>query len=93
MHKHSIHHQNAKFKTQLTFSTLSLSATVTFLQSSYLDILERMSFPATEMAFLDGVPLQGSHLAVFFGIPLLATLGVIILSRRHFGAANGGLRR
>lgn len=75
----------------ITFSTLTVSATVTFLQSSYLDILESLDFPPREMAFLDGVPLQGSYLAVFFGVPLLATLGVIILARQHFGAADRAL--
>jgi hypothetical protein len=77
----------------LTFTALTLSTTVTFLQSSYMDILGSLNFPPTEMAFLDGVPLQGPHLAAFFGVPLLVTLGIIILSRRHFGAANRGLDR
>jgi hypothetical protein len=36
------------------------------------------------MEALQGIPLQGFHLAVFFGIPLLLTLGVIIFSKRHF---------
>jgi len=75
----------------ITFSTLTVSTTVTFLQSSYLDILESLSFPPREMAFLDGVPLQGSYLAVFFGVPLLATLAAIILARQHFGAADRAL--
>jgi len=70
------------------FGLMTFSSIFTFLQSSYLDILKRMRFPPTEMEFLDGVPLQGFHLAVFFGIPLLATLGVIILSKRHFRTEN-----
>jgi hypothetical protein len=75
----------------ISFSLMTLSTILTFLQSSYLEILEIADFPPTEMAFLDGVPLQGYHLAVFFGVPLLATLGIIIASRQHFGAANRAL--
>jgi hypothetical protein len=72
----------------ITLGLMMFSAVFTFLQSSYLEILEIVDFPPTEVAFLDGVPLQGFHLAVFFGVPLLATLGIIIGSRRHFGMAN-----
>jgi hypothetical protein len=66
------------------FGSMTFSLTFTFLKSSYLNILSGLRFPPTEIEFLDGVPLQGFHLAAFFGIPLLATLGVIILSKRHF---------
>jgi hypothetical protein len=67
---------------------LTFSAVFTFLQSSYMEILESLNFPPTEVGFLDGVPLRGFHLAIFFGVPLLAKLGIIVLSRRHFRAAN-----
>jgi hypothetical protein len=30
------------------------------------------------------LPIQGYHFAVMVGIPLLLTLGVIVLARRHF---------
>ena len=73
------------------FGLMAFSWILTFLRSSYLDILAAMRFPPTEMDMLDGVPLQGYHLAVFFGMPLLATLGVIILSKRHLREGNRAL--
>lgn len=75
------------------FGLMAFSSILTFLKSSYLDILSGMRFPPTEMEALDGVPLQGFHLAMFFGIPLLATLGVIILSKRHLQTGNPTLSR
>jgi len=70
------------------FGLMAFSTIFTFLKSSYSDILSGMKFPPTEMGPLEGVPLQGFHLAAFFGIPLLATSGVIILSKRHFRTEN-----
>ena len=75
----------------LTIGLLTLSTILTFLRSSYLGILESLRFPPTEMEILDGIPLEGVHLAVFFGLPLLATLAVIVLSRRHFGRPSPSL--
>jgi hypothetical protein len=70
------------------FGLLTASSILTFLRSSYADILSGLRFPPTEIAFLDGVPLQGYHLALFFGVPLLATCCAIALSKRHFGAED-----
>ena len=68
------------------FGLMISSAIVTLSTSSYADILSILSFPPTEVAFLDGLPFQGFHFAVLIGIPLLLTLGVIVLARPHFGA-------
>ena len=73
------------------FGLMTFSSILTFLKSSYADILSGMKFPPTEMRFLEGVPLQGFHLAAFFGVPLLATLGAIIVSKRHFKTGNPAL--
>jgi hypothetical protein len=70
------------------FSLLTGSVLVTLLTSSYAAMLERASFPATEMEILQGVPLQGSYLAVFVGIPLLITIGVILFSNRCFARTS-----
>jgi hypothetical protein len=43
-----------------------------------------MRFAPTEMEALQGVPLQGSYLAVFFGLPLVVTFGLILFSKRYF---------
>ena len=72
---------------------MTFSVILSFSRASYLDILSRMRFPPTEMEALDGLPFQGFHFALFFGIPLLITLGVIVLSKRHFGTDNQALSR
>lgn len=66
------------------FGLLTSSLLLTFLRSSLSDILAGMKFAPTEIEALQGVPLQGFHLAVFFGMPLVVTLGLILFSRRCF---------
>ncbi len=66
------------------FLLMTLSLILTLPRSNYADILSGMNFPPTEMEMLGGVPAQGIHFAVLIGVPLLATLGAIVLSRRHF---------
>jgi hypothetical protein len=66
------------------FGLLVSSSMVTFSASSLADILAVMVFAPTEMEALQRVPIQGFHLAVFFGLPLLATLGLVVFSRRYF---------
>jgi hypothetical protein len=68
------------------FGLMAFSSILTLARSSFSDILTRMNFPPTEMEALQGLPFQGVHFAAFIGVPLLVTLGVIILSKRHFGA-------
>ncbi len=63
---------------------LTLSAVVTLARSSLAEMLALMKFAPLEMEILQGIPLQGVHLIPFPGIPLLITLGVILLSKRHF---------
>jgi hypothetical protein len=68
------------------FGLMISSLLLTFLRSSLSDILAGMKFAPTEMEALQGVPLQGPHLAVFFGLPLVVTLGLILFARRCFTA-------
>ena len=63
---------------------LTASSIATLVRSSWMDILTHMALPPTEIAFLIGMPFHGIHLAVLVGIPLLATMGLIVGSRRHF---------
>ena len=62
----------------------TLSTILAFFKSSYSAILSGLAFPPREMEILGGVPAQGYHFAILAGIPLLITLGVAILSKRHF---------
>jgi hypothetical protein len=66
------------------FGLLTISSMVTLVRSSFSEMLAVMRFPPAEMDILAGVPLQGVHFAPFVGIPLVITLGVIILSKQHF---------
>jgi hypothetical protein len=43
-----------------------------------------MNFPPTEMEILHGLPFQGYHFAVFFGLPLILTLFLLLASKGHF---------
>jgi hypothetical protein len=72
------------------WGTMTVSVIVTLVSTSYLELLSIARFPARELEFLDGIPLQGYHLALFFGLPLMATLGVIVASRRHFAETGPG---
>lgn len=64
---------------------LALSSVSTLVTSSLEEMLATLSFPPTEMEAFQAVPLQGVHFAPLIGLPLLLTVAVIILSRRHFG--------
>jgi hypothetical protein len=75
---------NAMWAASIYFALMASTTILTFLRSGFAELLSRMNFPPTEMEVLAGVPLRGSHLAIFFGVPLVATLGLILLSKRHF---------
>ncbi len=64
---------------------LAFSSVLTLTLSSLDEILVILSFPPTEMEAFQAVPLQGIHFAPLIGLPLLLTVGVVILSKRHFG--------
>jgi hypothetical protein len=70
---------------------LACSSILTLTMTSYAELLALMQFPPTEMAFLDGIPLQGWHLAAFVGLPLLLSLGAILISKRHFDQESPSL--
>ena len=74
------------------FCLLTFSSILTLVRSSYAEILAVINFPPREIEFLDGVPIQGTHLAVFIGVPLLLTVAVIVVSKRCF-TAGGSSRR
>ena len=63
---------------------LAVLAVSASLCTGYSDLLSALSFPPAEMRFLAGVPVQGWHLAVLSGIPLLAGLLAAATSRRCF---------
>jgi hypothetical protein len=66
-------------------TTFTLSLALTLVPSSYSDILAVMRFPPRELEFLGGLPLQGVHLAALIGVPLVLTLGVVLLAKPNSG--------
>ena len=67
------------------FSLLAFTTILTFLKTSYVEWLSLINFPSTEFEILKGMPLQSYHLAIIFGIPLLLTLGMILLIKTPIG--------
>lgn len=70
---------------------LAASSLLTLAKTSFAQLLALLRFPPTEMEFLDGLPFQGWHLAAFLGLPLLLMLGLLLLSKRHFGQQRPSL--
>ena len=66
------------------FATLSVSTILTLASSTYAELLAALDLPEAEMDIVGDAPIAGWHLAVFFGLPLLATLGAVLASKRHF---------
>jgi len=66
------------------FGLAACSFILTLVPSRYADILASLNFPSREMEFLGKLPFQGFHFAALIGVPLLLTLGLICLSKRHF---------
>jgi hypothetical protein len=66
------------------WGAMAASVVVTLLDSTWQGLLALARFPAFEVDMLQGVPIQGIHLAVFFGLPLALTMGLLLWARRYF---------
>ncbi len=64
----------------------TLSGILTFLQVTLRDALFAMQLPAYEMDWFKNVPILDGYYGLFTISPLIVTLVIIILVRRHFGA-------
>jgi hypothetical protein len=67
-------------------SALAVSTVWTFWRTTYPQLLSGLALPPAELEILDGIPAQGWHLALFLGLPLLATLGLLLAARRSWRA-------
>lgn len=65
-----------------------LSAATTFLVTTPADLFAGMNLAEMERDILRDIPLQGSHLLLFFIPPLLVTLALLIAWRRKFGLGS-----
>jgi hypothetical protein len=70
----------------LYFASMSVSWIVTLATSTWSEILTAMDFPQFEVEMLRHVPLQGFHLSILAGFPLLLTVGAILRAKRCFEA-------
>jgi len=68
---------------------LTLSTVLSFFLTSYPALLSALEFPQAEAAILGKLPLQGYHLALFAGLPLLAAWISALVSKRSFGRGTG----
>jgi len=64
---------------------LTISTVLSFCATGYPAILSSLELPETEAAVLRKLPLRGFHLALLAGLPLLATWGIAVASKRFFG--------
>jgi hypothetical protein len=72
----------------LWWGWFSVAVVVSLARTTWLQLLAGLNLPPYEINFLDGIPLQGWHLALFFGVPLVATWGVMLAARKHFRFAG-----
>jgi len=73
----------------LYFATLTASSIFTLATSTWSEILFAMDFPPSEMEILQRPPLQGFHLAILVGPPLLLTVGAIVRAKGCFEVSGG----
>ncbi len=66
------------------FGLFTISVVLTFLRTSYSNMLSMLDFPSTEMEFLRAIPIEGYHLAGLAGVPLLITWLITLFSRKLF---------
>jgi hypothetical protein len=65
--------------------TMTASAVISLLSVDPHEIIARMKFTRLELKALQGVPVEGFHLALMVSLPALLTLVLLLRSRRHFG--------
>jgi hypothetical protein len=70
------------------FGLITLSGIVTFVQVTLRDMLAAMQLPAYEMDLFQNVPILDGYYGLFLVSPLIVTLAIILLVRRHFGSAS-----
>jgi hypothetical protein len=74
----------------LYFALITVSWVLTLATSTWSDILRSVDFPPFEMEMLEGLPLQGFHLAILVGVPLLLTIGAILRAKGCFDTRRRG---
>jgi hypothetical protein len=73
----------------LYFAAMTASWILTLATSKWSEILVAMDFPPFEVDILQRVPVQGYHLAILAGVPLLLTMGAILRAKGNFEGVHG----
>ncbi|MGB7538599.1 MAG: hypothetical protein WBM17_08680 [Anaerolineales bacterium] len=68
----------------ILWGLFTLSLIITWLSTGYPQLLSGLAFPARELDMLEGIPLQGFHMAALTGFPCLITWILAVSSRRYF---------
>lgn len=66
------------------FSLFAVSLCTTLFLSTFSEIVNTLEFPSTETDALINIPLQGLHLCLIFGLPVIASVGMILYSKKYF---------
>lgn len=66
------------------FSTFAVSLCTTLFLSTFSEIVRKLEFPPTETDALINIPLQGIHLCLIFGLPVIASAGAVLFSKKYF---------
>lgn len=72
----------------MAFCLMTVSAIITFARYTLADILLRLDFPTLEREAFQNIPFQDQHITVPVVLPLLVTVAVIAVARRHFYAST-----
>ncbi len=70
------------------FGLISVSFLLTFSIKTISDIYPEMNFAPLEMEIFQKIPFQQFRPSILIAVPLLATLAVIIYSKKYFSAKN-----
>jgi len=68
----------------LYFALMTISWILTLAASDWSGILSAVDFPLFEMEMLRRLPLQGFHLSILAGVPLLLTIAAILRAKACF---------
>jgi hypothetical protein len=77
----------------LAYYLLLATSTLSLACFSLREILAPLRLPPTETQALQGLPIQGLHLAILLGIPLLGTLALLLICRPYYRRPNTAERK
>ena len=72
----------------ILWGLFTVSLCITWINTDYTSLLAGLAFPARELDMLDGIPLQGFHLAILTGTPCFITWILARVSKRFFQASS-----